>query len=91
MTRDPGAELASLVRQFVDQGMEFAAFHRQFIDRYTRLNDRYLATPAGMEWRRVFGEVCIALPDPVPEEARQAGAIGEAALRGLLVGQQAQK
>lgn len=82
--RDPDAELAGLVRRFLDGRIDFPTFHWKYIDRHVRLDRRFLATAAGRRWQEVFGRVCLALPDPVPADARRAGAIGEAELRAWL-------
>jgi hypothetical protein len=84
ISRDPGKGLTDLVGQFTGHRLDFAEFHRRFIDRYTRLENRFLASEAGGEWHRVFERVCLAVPDPVPEEARRAGAIGAEELRAWL-------
>jgi len=80
-------DLRELVRQFVDGRLAWEPFHRAFIDRFVRVDDRFLATAEGREWRRIYGMVCVSIPDPVPDEVRLAGVIGAEELRLSLAGE----
>ena len=76
--------LRRLVQEFLDGERSFEDFHAAFLARWTRMPARAL-TPSGRErWNEIYGLVLSSRPDPLAEEFRRDGAIGEEELRRRL-------